>query len=323
MHHRTHLLRLGIATLALTLAAPLAPAMDEHKDKDKQSGQKDHSKKGDRYDDYRGEKALHLLRASQFWGTETTNKEGTALGEIENLAIDTNNAGHIPYVLLSVGGFMDLGDKQFAIPWQTLNIHGTNNNQVVIDIPRERFENAEGIDQDNWPPHANRDFLVRRKAMRDREGRTELAGAEERGQRRKMDKPNIVKLTDVLDKDARNTQGDDLGKFAELLIDRDEGRIAVAIIRHNATAGMGGTLYAVPWQLTKVDKDNQVRVQLTTNELKKAKQVSWDAWSSRNPEKWMQDVCEPYQDKLPKDHGQQHDRKKAKGDESKQQRDRY
>ena len=50
-------------------------------------------------------------------GSNVVNQQNEDLGKIEDLVIDTS-AGRIAYAVLSFGGFLGLGDKYFAIPWE-------------------------------------------------------------------------------------------------------------------------------------------------------------------------------------------------------------
>jgi hypothetical protein len=52
--------------------------------------------------------------------------------------------------VISHGGFLGLGNKLFAIPWQafTLRIH---EHAFVLNVPKETLDKAEGFDKDNWP----------------------------------------------------------------------------------------------------------------------------------------------------------------------------
>jgi len=61
--------------------------------------------------------------------------------------------GRIAYVVLSFGGFLGMGNKLFAIPWEAL-ILDTDQHVFILNVDRERLENAPGFDKDNWPDNA-------------------------------------------------------------------------------------------------------------------------------------------------------------------------
>ena len=97
--------------------------------------------------------ALHtgrrLLAASTIEGTPVQNQAGEDLGEINELMIDLEK-GRIAYAVLSFGGFLGLGDKLFALPWEALTM-SAGGDFFILNVARERLEQAEGFDKDRWP----------------------------------------------------------------------------------------------------------------------------------------------------------------------------
>lgn len=89
------------------------------------------------------------LSTSTLLGDDVVNGQGEDLGEIEDFMIDLPD-GRIDYAVLSFGGFMGMGDKLFAVPFELLNVD-FENKRVVLDVPKERLENAPGFDEDDWP----------------------------------------------------------------------------------------------------------------------------------------------------------------------------
>lgn len=100
-----------------------------------------------------------LLSASTLRGTDVVNAQGENLGDIKDLMLDLDT-GSIAYVVLSFGGMLGMGDKLFAIPFESLRVD-TDREHVVLDVPKERLEEAPGFDEDHWPEHADASFLDR------------------------------------------------------------------------------------------------------------------------------------------------------------------
>ena len=99
------------------------------------------------------EPRMNVLSTSTLLGDRVVNPQGEHLGEIKELMIDPQT-GHVGYAVLSFGGFLGMGDKLFAIPWHAL-ILDADNKCFVLDIPKERLENAPGFDKDRWPSMAD------------------------------------------------------------------------------------------------------------------------------------------------------------------------
>lgn len=95
-----------------------------------------------------------VLSASSLASTRVVNAEGEDLGRIEELMIDLAG-GRVAYAVLSFGGFLGFGDKLFAVPFEALAIDAENE-CFRLDVPRERLEEAEGFDEDDWPDFADR-----------------------------------------------------------------------------------------------------------------------------------------------------------------------
>lgn len=98
-----------------------------------------------------------VLSASTLIGDEVRNAMGEKLGKLEEIMLDLDE-GRVAYAVLSFGGFLGVGDKLFAIPWEALAVD-TENEEIVLDVPKERLENAPGFDKDNWPQTTDRQWL--------------------------------------------------------------------------------------------------------------------------------------------------------------------
>ncbi|MGE0607513.1 MAG: PRC-barrel domain-containing protein [Pirellulales bacterium] len=94
-------------------------------------------------------------RGSTLIGMEVRNAAGEDLGQIEDLVIDMGT-GEVRYAALSFGGFLGFGDKLFAVPMHALTMTGGDDDRhFVVDLNKERLENAPGFDKDSWPNFAN------------------------------------------------------------------------------------------------------------------------------------------------------------------------
>jgi sporulation protein YlmC with PRC-barrel domain len=97
-----------------------------------------------------------VLSASTLAGDPVVNAAGDKLGKIEEFMIDLDN-GRIAYAVLSFGGFLGVGSKLFAIPWQALSLD-TEKHEFVLNVDKELLKNAPGFDKDNWPDFADRSW---------------------------------------------------------------------------------------------------------------------------------------------------------------------
>jgi len=94
-----------------------------------------------------------VLSSSTIKGDDVVNAQGEDLGSIDDLMIDLER-GRIAYAVLSFGGFLGMGDKLFAIPWEAMTVD-QDNKRLVLNIDKELLKQAPGFDKNNWPDMAD------------------------------------------------------------------------------------------------------------------------------------------------------------------------
>lgn len=94
-----------------------------------------------------------IMSASTLEGDEIVNRQGEKLGDLEEIMLDVST-GRIAYAVLAAGGFLGLGEKYFAIPWSALTLD-PENHCFILDVDKERLEQAPGFDKDHWPTFAD------------------------------------------------------------------------------------------------------------------------------------------------------------------------
>lgn len=94
-----------------------------------------------------------LMGADTLLGNDVYNSADENLGAIKELMIDMQG-GRIVYAVLSFGGFLGMGDRLFAVPWQALKLD-TANKRFLLNVNKEKLKNAPGFDKDHWPSMAD------------------------------------------------------------------------------------------------------------------------------------------------------------------------
>lgn len=94
-----------------------------------------------------------LMSSDSLAGDSVVNAVGEDLGKIETIMLDVPR-GRVAYAVLSFGGFLGLGDKLFAIPWEALTLDAERE-CFILDVDKERLKNAPGFDKDHWPAMAD------------------------------------------------------------------------------------------------------------------------------------------------------------------------
>lgn len=94
-----------------------------------------------------------MMGAGTLIGTDVHSRHAEKLGEVKEIMLDMRS-GHVAYAVLSFGGFLGMGEKLFAIPWDALTLD-TMNKRFVLDVDKDQLERAPGFDKDAWPDMAN------------------------------------------------------------------------------------------------------------------------------------------------------------------------
>ncbi len=90
-----------------------------------------------------------LMGADTLIGDSVVNGAEEDLGDIKEIMLDMQT-GQVAYAVLAFGGFLGIGEKLFAVPWQALHLD-TANKRMVLNVEKERLKNAPGFDKDAWP----------------------------------------------------------------------------------------------------------------------------------------------------------------------------
>ena len=94
-----------------------------------------------------------LMGADTLVGNDVVNHKDESLGEIKEIMLDMR-AGNVGYAVLSFGGFLGMGEKLFAVPWNAL-VLDTTHKRFVLNVEKDRLKNAPGFDKDDWPNMAD------------------------------------------------------------------------------------------------------------------------------------------------------------------------
>ena len=94
----------------------------------------------------------NVLSATAVIGDGVVNRAGEKLGKIEEIMLDLEN-GRVAYAVLSFGGFLGMGEKLFAIPFEALKLDASREH-FTLDVDKDKLKNAPGFDK-NHPPKAS------------------------------------------------------------------------------------------------------------------------------------------------------------------------
>lgn len=83
------------------------------------------------------------LRASQLLGATVYSPDGQTIGEIKEMLISPKTVA-VDAAIVSVGGFLGVGDKTIAVPMEKL--HRGKENRLTLDATKEQLKAAPQYD---------------------------------------------------------------------------------------------------------------------------------------------------------------------------------
>ena len=88
-----------------------------------------------------------LHRVSKVIGSDVRNKSGDKIGDIRDLVLD--DRGTVKLAIVSTGGFLGVGDRLHAVPWEAMTLGPKDDH--ILDIDKARLQAAPGFTSKTWP----------------------------------------------------------------------------------------------------------------------------------------------------------------------------
>jgi len=100
---------------------------------------------------------------------------------------------------------------------------------------------------------------------------------------------NLIKGSTFIGADVENPEGQNLGDIKDVVIDRNSGRIAYAVVSFGGFLGMGEKLFAVPWGAFSQPKANKETFILAVDKerLKNAPGFDANNWPQMTSREWV------------------------------------
>ena len=83
------------------------------------------------------------------------NRQDENPGKIHKLVIDAGDC-RLVYVVLSIGGFMGMGNKLFAMPWEAFEFSATEN-KLILNVDKEQLKTTRPL---NGVPRVRRGVSI-------------------------------------------------------------------------------------------------------------------------------------------------------------------
>ncbi len=220
------------------------------------------------------------MRASKLIGADVENAKGENLGEIKDLVVDAQNE-RVRYAVLSHGGVMGIGDKLFAYPVSMLQARSGDADEFVLDVNKEKLEQAPGFDKNKWPDWGDNAYTSRIDQYYGASGRVD-------GQR----DPKMVLASDLIGKNLDDRAGKDAGEIDDLIVDASTGRVQYAVVDFDDswTQQAEDQLVAIPLSSIAVsgEKNDKLVIDVPRERIDMSLAFSKDRWPDFNDPSWTQ-----------------------------------
>ncbi len=301
---RTHLMTSVFAVICIASATMLASAFDDTSTK-----REPPKTKRDKVGKLDEKTAGANVRTTQLLGRNIQNSQGKSVGEISDLVIDANR-GNIRYAAVTYGGFLGIGNKMFAVPYDAFicrqDPDDKNEYVLVLDVTQGQLEGDTGFDEDHWPDFADQKFTdnvdSRYKVQRRRPDRGAAANTA-RNRTGAIDKKTAganIRASQLHGLNIQNPDGKSVGEIQDLVINANNGRVQYAAVTYGGFLGLGDKMFAVPFEAFKCrpnpeDKNEHVVVlNVSQEQLEGAQGFDQDHWPNFADRKFTDGLYERY-----------------------------
>jgi len=196
------------------------------------------------------------INADKMIGRTVVNPNNEKVGDVESVLIDKD--GQARYVVIGVGGFLGMGEKDVAVRWEDLSF-ADNNEKIIINATKDQLAAlpAHRFPESSWKGkvYAYDDDLKTNPYLADNAG-TAMAAT------------TAVDTHKLLGRNITNSSNDTVGEIDSVLIDR-AGAVKYVVVGVGGFLGMGEKKVALPWDALAITENGEkVTANVTKDQLK-------------------------------------------------------
>ena len=110
-----------------------------------------------------------------------------------------------------------------------------------------------------------------------------------------LTKPIPLSVSTLAGYRVRSPENEDLGTIEEIIVQPESGRIAFAVLCFGGSFGFGDRLFAVPWDLLRLDNDDRVLIlDWDPAKLDGAPTFEQNDWPDFTDENWERKIHDYY-----------------------------
>ena len=226
---------------------------------------------GDRFSRSNGwERLGSVNKASDVIGMEVRNYQNEKLGKVDELAVDLES-GRVVQAIVSVGGFLGLGDRLVAVPPSALHFD-TAMKVIHLDADKEKLKASPNFEMSKWEEYSGTNRLG--EVYHHYGQQPYFAASPETGR-----PGHVMRATKLIGWPVRNLHDEKLGKVDNLMVDLMGNRLVAVILSSGGFLGLGDELSAVPPRAFRYNSGRDGLILDTTKEsLTRAPHFQSNQW---------------------------------------------
>ncbi|MCH8536915.1 MAG: PRC-barrel domain-containing protein [Alkalimonas sp.] len=238
--------------------------------------------------------------ASNLIGTDVRTNDNEDIGSVDDLIIDDD--GLVVAIVVSVGGFLGIGQKDVAIGWDNITKSGTGDNQELrVDMTRAdleaapKFEKRDQYGTQSATDRNNQRSQTAQQRAQQGQAKSEQAhakqGANQSGLNQATDRRNSrdqssmhnrghidsvpyngMHASNLIGTDVRTNDNENIGSVDDLILD-GSGQIVAIVVSVGGFLGMGQKDVAIGWDnitSSGTSDKQELRVDVTRADLNSA-----------------------------------------------------
>lgn len=216
------------------------------------------------YGKYRGEKSAYHVRASELIGETVEQRNGDNIGEIDDLVYA--GANNKLMAIISVGGFLGIGEKLVAVPYDELRV-SSDGDDVYLNSSEKALK-AKAEFKYNKGEASGRELRMNRDKVASKVRKSKYADSVEYGKYRNAKSLYQIRASEIIGETVETSNGDNIGEIDDVIYSRTDKKL-MAIISVGGFLGMGEKLVAVPYNKLRISADgDDVYLDSTKEKLK-------------------------------------------------------
>ena len=200
------------------------------------------------------------------------------LGEINDMIVDSG--GHIQAVVIGVGGFLGMGEKDVAVNYSSIKwMHQANSNSLIAVVPttKDSLKNAPAFDtarlDSAGSTSSTNAATTSASTMAPATNNSTMASATSTQADLTPIKASTISANKLKDSTVYSADNKDLGTVNDVLLGKD-GKISAVVLDVGGFLGMGAKPVAIAFEslqfMTDTNSHIYVHTKFTKAELEKA-----------------------------------------------------